>query len=65
MAKMKTHKGSSKRFKVTATGRVMASKSNRRHNLEYKPAARKRRLRNKSELAKGDSKHVRTLLPYA
>lgn len=64
MPKVKTHKGTAKRFKVTGTGKVMASKSNRRHNLEKKPANRKRRLRNKAELGEADSKRVRTLLPY-
>lgn len=65
MPKVKTHKGSAKRFKVTGTGRVMASRANRRHLLEKKSSNRKRRLRGQSELSPGDSKHVRTLLPYS
>lgn len=65
MPKVKTHKGSSKRFKVTGTGKVMASKANRRHNLGHKSANHKRRLRRDHELAKGDAKHIAKLLPYA
>jgi len=63
--KAKTHKGTAKRFKVTAGGKVMAQKAGRRHNLEKKPTSRKRRLRNEAVLGRGDSKHVLKLLPYA
>lgn len=65
MPKAKTHKGSAKRFKVTGTGKVMAPKQNRRHNLENKSNARKRRLRKSEELSKADSKRVSRLLPNA
>lgn len=65
MPKLKTHKGSAKRFKVTATGRVFAQKSNRRHNLEKKSPSRKRNLRKFTELSDADSKRVQKLLPYA
>lgn len=65
MPKVKTHKGSSKRFKVTGTGKVMASKQHRRHNLESKSNARKRRLRKADELSKADSERISKLLPYA
>lgn len=65
MPKTKTHKGSAKRFKVTGTGKVMAAKQNRRHNLEGKSNARKRRLRKAGELSKADSDRVSRLLPYA
>ena len=65
MPKVKTHKGSVKRFKVTATGKVMAPRQNRRHNLESKSKARKLRLRKADELSKADSKRISKLLPYA
>lgn len=65
MPKLKTHKGSAKRFKVTGTGKVMASKQNRRHNLEQKSNARKRRLRKPEQLSKADSERISKLLPYA
>jgi ribosomal protein L35 len=64
MPKLKTHKSSAKRFKITASGRVMALKSNRRHNLEKKSPKRKRRLRKYTELSYADSKRVHKLLPY-
>lgn len=65
MPKLKTHKGSAKRFKVTGTGRVLAQKSNRRHNLEKKSPNRKRSLRKFTELSDADSRRVHKLLPYA
>lgn len=66
MPKLKTHKGSAKRFKVTATGKVVAAKANRRHNLGPKKSPnRRRRLRRDHVLAKGDANHVHQLLPYA
>ncbi|HLS90870.1 MAG TPA: 50S ribosomal protein L35 [Limnochordia bacterium] len=64
MPKLKTHKSSAKRFKITASGRVLALKSNRRHNLEKKSPNRKRRLRKYTELSYADSKRVHKLLPY-
>jgi len=65
MPKLKTHKGSAKRFKVSASGRVFAQKSNRRHNLEKKSPNRKRHLRKATELSDADSRRVHKLLPYA
>lgn len=65
MPKLKTHKGSAKRFKVTGSGKVMASKANRRHNLEHKSAKRRRRLRQDAQLSKADSKRIHKLLPYS
>lgn len=65
MPKLKTHKGSSKRFKVTGTGKVMAARQNRRHNLEQKSNARKRRLRKAQQLSKADSQRISKLLPHA
>jgi len=65
MPKLKTHKGSAKRFKVTASGRILLNRANRRHNLEKKSSKRKRRLRHPGELSGGDLRRVRRLLPYA
>jgi large subunit ribosomal protein L35 len=45
MPKMKTHKGSKKRFRVTASGKLKRSQAHKRHLLSHKPAKRKRHLR--------------------
>ena len=40
MGKVKTHKASSKRFSLTATGKVKLNHCNRRHKLGLKTAKR-------------------------
>jgi large subunit ribosomal protein L35 len=45
MPKMKTHKGSKKRFKVTATGKLKRLQAGKRHLNSSKTAKRKRHLR--------------------
>ncbi len=52
MPKQKTHKGLSKRVKVTATGKVKRKHSNAGHLMSTKPAKRRRRLR-QSTLVQG------------
>ncbi len=47
--KRKTHRGAKKRFKLTATGKVMRHKSMKRHILTKKTRSRKRRLRQEVE----------------
>lgn len=64
MAKMKTHKGAAKRFKVTGTGKVIKFSSHKSHILEKKSAKRKRQLRHGQVASKADSKRIKKLLPY-
>lgn len=45
MSKMKTHSGAKKRYKVTATGKIMREKAYRSHILTSKDRKRKRSLR--------------------
>lgn len=45
MPKQKTHKGLSKRFKLTASGKVKHKKINRGHKLSHKGGKRTRQLR--------------------
>ena len=44
MPKLKTHKGASKRFKKTGTGKIMRSHAYGRHILTSKPHKRKKKL---------------------
>ena len=44
MPKQKTHKGLSKRVKVTATGKVMSHRSGGGHLMSSKNAKRRRRI---------------------
>ena len=41
---IKTKKAASKRFKITATGKVLRSRAGRRHLAQTKNAKRRRRL---------------------
>ena len=45
MPKMKTHKASRKRFRVTATGKLKRTQAGKKHLLSHKTGKRKRHLR--------------------
>ena len=45
MPKMKTHKGSKKRFRVTASGKLKRRQAGKKHLLSHKTGKRKRHLR--------------------
>lgn len=45
MPKMKTHKASKKRFRVTATGKLKRSSAGKKHLNSHKTGKRKRQLR--------------------
>jgi large subunit ribosomal protein L35 len=47
MPKMKTHKASKKRFRVTASGKLKRSQAGKKHLLSHKTGKRKRHLREK------------------
>ena len=44
MPKMKTHKSAAKRYKVTATGKIVRRQAGIGHLLQHKSASRKRRI---------------------
>jgi large subunit ribosomal protein L35 len=62
MPKMKTHSGTKKRFKVTATGKVRGRSAFSTHILEKKSPKRKRRFAEPAVISKPDEKRVKTLL---
>ena len=64
MPKMKTHKGTAKRFGVTGGGKVYRVKAWRGHHLEIKSSRRTRRYAGKTALDKTHEVQVRRLLPY-
>ena len=65
MPKLKTHKGASKRFKVTAKGKVVREHSFARHILTSKPRKRKRQLHKDEVAAAADQPKLKRMLPYA
>ena len=64
MPKIRTHKGTAKRFRVTSTGKVMRRKAFRSHLLEHKSSKRKRAYRSQHEVARVDRHTVIRLAPY-
>jgi large subunit ribosomal protein L35 len=62
MPKMKTHSGTAKRFRLTATGKVMRRRANRGHLFEKKSSRLTRRLYNEVPVAKSDVKEIKNLL---
>lgn len=64
MPKLKTHKGSAKRFKVTGTGKIMRRRACKSHLLTGKPSKRTRRLRHEAQIDKTQYKTIKTLIPY-
>ena len=64
MPKLKTHKGASKRFRKTATGKVARGHSFARHILTSKSRTRKRRLRLGGLIDKANEPAVNQMLPY-
>ena len=64
MPKLKTHKGASKRFKRTASGKFLRGSAFKRHILTSKPTRRKRHLRGTEVAAKQDVARLKKMLPY-
>lgn len=64
MPKLKTHKGTKKRFRVSKNGKVKVRKAMRAHILTNRPTKQKRQARNDIVLNPTDSKHILVLLPY-
>jgi large subunit ribosomal protein L35 len=62
MPKTKTHSGSKKRFRKTATGKLRGRRANSSHILEKKPPKRKRRFARPVPISAQDRPRVRALL---
>ena len=54
MPKMKTHRGTAKRFRVTGSGKIMRSKAYKSHIMTKKSQKRKRNFRHETEVSKAD-----------
>ena len=62
MPKNKTHRGTAKRVKVSATGKLLRQRAGKRHLLEKKSSRVTRRLDGVVEVAPSDTKRIRRLL---
>jgi large subunit ribosomal protein L35 len=63
-SKLKTHRGAAKRFKLTATGKVIRGHAYARHILTSKSSNRKRKLDQNTTVSPSDVRRVRVMLPY-
>ncbi|XP_059635957.1 large ribosomal subunit protein bL35c [Cornus florida] len=62
--KMKTHKASAKRFRVTGSGKIMRRRAGKQHLLGKKNTKRKLRLSKMLQVDRSDYDNVIGALPY-
>lgn len=64
MPKLKTHKGTAKRIRVTGTGKLMRMKGLRSHLRRNKSKRAKGLFDEMVPVAKSDVEKIRKLIPY-
>ncbi|GAA3681710.1 MULTISPECIES: 50S ribosomal protein L35 [Lentzea] len=62
MPKNKTHSGTSKRFKVTGSGKIVREKAGKRHILEKKSSRVTRRMSGTAVVSENDAPRIKKLL---
>ena len=62
MPKMKTHRGSAKRFKRTGSGKLKRQHAYMNHQSDVKTKKRKRHLAKATLVSKGDYKRIKDML---
>ncbi|MCM3739894.1 50S ribosomal protein L35 [Oceanobacillus luteolus] len=63
MPKMKTHKGSQKRFKRTGSGKIKRSHAYTSHLFANKSQKQKRKLRKGAMVSAGDQRRIDSMIP--
>lgn len=64
-ATLKTHKGAKKRFKITATGKVMHAKGMKSHLRRKKAPRVKRQFDRMQMMSDASTPRVKRMLPYS
>ena len=62
---IKTKKSVAKRFKITASGKVMRSRAGKRHLLAHKSPKRRRSLGTSKEVHSTDVYRIKASLPFS
>ena len=62
---IKTKKSVAKRFKITATGKVLRSRTSKRHLLQGKSPKRRRRLNSPALVHSSDVHRIKDSLPFS
>lgn len=65
MPKMKTKSSCKKRFKVTASGRVLAGQAGKRHGMIKRSNKFLRNARGTTTLCAADAKIIKSMMPYS
>jgi large subunit ribosomal protein L35 len=65
MPKLKTHRGVAKRFRVTATGKIVRRRAAKSHLLTKKTRRKKHSLKKAAVVSYTDYVTLDRLLPYA
>jgi large subunit ribosomal protein L35 len=65
MPKMKTHKGTAKRYRKTGSGKWVRPKAWSGHHLQIKPSRRTRRYDGMATAAAAHTAQLERLMPYA
>ena len=64
MPKLKTKSSVKKRFKITATGKVVSAQSGKRHGMIKRTPKFIRQARGTTTLSAPDAKLVKSFMPY-
>ena len=64
MSKLKTKKGASKRFRLTASGKVKSYQSGKKHGMIKRSNAQIRNQRGSTILSDQDARIIKKFLPY-
>ena len=62
MPKLKTHKGTAKRVKLTKTGKVLRQRAFKNHMLSKKSKSRKRRINTSATIEGSVAKNIKRAL---
>ena len=65
MPKLKTKSSAKKRFKISATGKVMSAQAGKRHGMIKRTNSQIRKLRGTTAMSKQDGKIVKSYMPYS
>ncbi|MDO5756990.1 MAG: 50S ribosomal protein L35 [Rhodobacterales bacterium] len=65
MPKMKTKSSCKKRFKISATGRVIAGQAGKQHGMIKRSNKFLRNARGTTTLSKADEQIIKPMMPYA
>jgi large subunit ribosomal protein L35 len=65
MPKMKTKSSCKKRFKVSATGKIITAQAGKRHGMIKRSNKFIRNARGTTTLSKADEQIIKPMMPYA